>query len=525
MTDQDLLDPATVDALRAEPRAVDHRALAMRGVRRRRRRSAATGVGALVAVAVLAFGGAALQGDRDPRVDVVDAPPARVEPVVSTDVGLEWREVPPSPLSPRVEPRLRDVGDGRVLVVGGEDAIPGEGQRLHDAAVLDTATMTWSVIDDLPDDAGLASFVEFADNRLVLAYQVDGGGGAGLRGGGVVVDLTTDERWEVPADPSLPGFVEAMAFDGRTVVAMRFEEGTFDDDQVNEPQVWRWDVGDEAWSRGAAPPLPSTYEPAVAVDGGRVVVWGGAIDTVDLPAEEGSTQRSPGEEHFVESDDASNPGFGDALPGGAVYDISDDTWSRLPDAAYGLGPASGQVRDGLLTVAGARRDVEDGSLVAVQPAHAVLQLDLDAAPADGSEPWRELVASDDRVLDLDEGWLGRSERPVVTSLDPVGSEADGTAQLLVEDRRLPALDGERFVAPYDVGHHRVGDRVVAAGHDSVREDRYRVAVLDDDTWQDLSDVPTLGRARAVTIADVGVLFGPAAPGWEPSNTWWLLAPG
>ena len=29
---------------------------------------------------------------------------------------------------------------------------------------------------------------------------------------------------------------------------------------------------------------------------------------------------------------------------------------------------------------------------------------------------------------------------------------------------------------------------------------------------------------AVTVTDAGVLFGPAAPGWEPSNTWWLLAP-
>lgn len=513
-THDDVLDPVVVDALRASPRPTDHRALAVRGLRRRRRRRVAAGVGAVGLVMVLGLGGVAFRDETPASVDVVDDPPNVPAPSRSADAALTFEQVPAPPLSDRVEPMLRDLGDGRVLAVGGHDAIPGEGQRLHDGAVLDTTSLTWTAVAGLPADAGLASFVEVVEERLVLAYPVEGGGGAGLRGGGTVVDLATGERWDVPVDASLPRFVEAMAFDGETVVAMRFEPGFHDDDLVGEPQVWRWDVGAEAWERGAAPPLPLAYDPGVAVLPDRVVVAGGASADPDLPADRRSQQVRAGDPSLTHE-----TATGDGVADAAVYDIAADEWERLPDLPHGLSLATAQSDGEQVLVAGTRRVVADGRPTAPGPRHLVVALELDDTPAG----WQVVATDDTSELSVAEGWLGLGS-PItsVASEQPLDEAGPGReVQVLADDGSLSVPLDRSAMAPDDLTLAEMDGRNVAAGFDHLDE-RYEVHQLDERGWEPLPGTPDLGRATAVAVGADGVLLGPAAPDWEPSDDWWLL---
>jgi hypothetical protein len=313
-----LLDGTTPDHL--PPLDLDD--LGRRG-RHRHRRSRALRAAAVVGVLVVTAATLAGLGSPGgpPDVDVADPSLTIVDPVGA------WSQVASPPFSARASAFGGELSDGRVLVWGGYHVANQDEVIELDGGVYDPGTGQWTTIPaaPVPESADRSTlYTLLADDRLAVV----GSFGRNGRTAAAIYDVAT-RTWEEA--PMLNGPTSTdddhVAWDGETLAVVRLGGPT------GQVSTSRWQLGDDAWEAGTAPPLSLRRLVGSASDGRRLAVWGGTT-TATPPVD--SSDRDPG-----------------SRADGAIYDIAADTWQELPEAPLSPRAAATLVwSDGRLLVGG-----------------------------------------------------------------------------------------------------------------------------------------------------------------------------
>jgi hypothetical protein len=466
--------------------------LARRGRRRQRRRRTALAGTAVGLVALLAGVAVTATGTNRPAdVGTASATPDGVTLTLTEPVG-SWSQATDAPFGPRVGAFGGTLGDGRVLVWGGDTG--GSGQRALDGGIYDPETGEWTPIPEAPlpatpNGASISPSPRLAGDRLaVVSESADGGG---IRA--AVYDVA-EQRWHAaPEQAAIQVAYDAVAWDGETLALVRLERGQvgFLDDpnldwRVDQPITLRWTVGQPEWQTGAPAPLGLRFGSDAAFDGTRLAMWGGT-----------TTGAGPG------APPGPDPG---AQADGAIYDLATDTWE--PIAA---GPLAGRIHPGvtwsegrLLIGGGMDRLLDPGEdfrdLAAYDPASGAWET-LEGPPEGGVSGSRDDVVG---------------EAPIVTAGSPESSESlaflgpDGWEQAPLGDLR------------------RLGDVIVGTtatvGNPGDRSFGLRVRA-ERDTWLDSAEAPFGNRMEPTIVAtgDRLVVFGGAeGRGLEPRSDVWVF---
>ena len=490
---------------------LDHADLARRARRRRNhRRAISTGLGAIAmaATVVLATGGLPTSEGNDSTL-LTTSLVAPDGTVLGESFGT-WRQGAAMPFDPEATRFHGVLPDGRVLVWGTppvsdrQPAVAGDGAlelRSPGGAqggIYDPGADRWTLLPPPP--------LGVRDTRAVLAGEellVVGPGPDG-RIAGLVLDARTGTWTTLPGQDELAVFVDAVAWDGETAALVRLEPGGTGwsgdpglDWRVDRPVTLRWHEGDEAWTRGAPPPLSARFGAGVLAEDGSITVTGGT------ERDRWATAVDPGDEPAPDVPDPR------ARADGATYDVGADAWSSLPDLPEpGIYPTVGRTSEGHL-MAGA----------------ALASLTASAPTPPLSPTW---------VLD-GSAWVVVPDPPA-----PEGAP----------DQR-PAVRGDGFVGTYALsGHsgpqpgwfrfggaweqaplqdlHRWGDLVLAtsATGDNPDDGAFTVRLrVGPDAWLTAAAAPFANRMDAA-VAVVGdrlvVIGGSEGTDLEPAPSVWVL---
>lgn len=307
----DLLDTTRPDP--RELRPVDVEELVTRARTRSRVTTAAVTVGSVAAAVAVALAVGQVTGPGELlRPDVAGSPSQ--EPAPPATVGT-WTQVD-SPLSPRRSAATATTTDGRLVVFGGAgDSGDGNANEWQaDGAIYDPDRDEWTLIPPLAGVPALASGrfgqASLARDRLLVL----GSDGSDITG--AVYDLAEGTWLPVPRTQKLGTYADAVTWDGRTLTALRLG---FRDGVAEDPTLLRWEVGDDAWSAGAPPPVGARNYAATSFNGRELFVWGGTV-AADIEA---GGQPIPVE--------AGKPAPG-ATSDGLLYAVDTDTWTRVSPA-------------------------------------------------------------------------------------------------------------------------------------------------------------------------------------------------
>jgi len=486
----ELLERTTPDVVPVlDPHELGRRARRRTAARRAAMAIPVTALVALVAATVLPGGG----GDGD-----VVVPAGPHTGAVGGPVG-QWRQAAPPPFYPRGDAFTFPTADGRVVVWGG--STPNDGGRegggtLTDGGVYDPASDTWEPIPPAPVPPGLSFHrVQYAADRLAVLGSHVGG-----RFHGAVYDVETGAWIAVPNEDRVTVTVDAMAWTGETLVVMRFDRGTDDsgsrlgDWRIDRPAVVRWTFGAPRWVEGSQPPLSLRFGIGTAFDGERIAVWGGTDDarSQDPPR--------PDQVFLLYRD-------------GAIYDVSSDVWTPIPDA-----PLERSIHPGLVW--------HDGRLVAGEGVATLTN------PKDAQSRMASYDPSTGEWTPLDRA----PAEGMLASLPPTRMAADEVVPLLaVEPIGSPGGVQPRWVfdgvswrqAPYpDV--HRSGATIVATTRwgDTAPGDPFAVQVSNGGgVWSPAPEAPFTTRGgAAVTLLDgrLVVVGGFERTTMEPVDDAWVL---
>lgn len=417
-------EPATVADL-------DVDRVVRRGTRRRRakRSGAAFAVAALLSVGSVAV----LDGGPTDRIEVAPLDET-VEPVPAE----AWTPLPPAPMGPRVGATVATAGD-LVAFIGGEtDEQVTVGDTVHgsywanDGAIYDAASEGWRIVPPAPLPIRSHGNVVLGERHLflvggVLLDPVPGGGVPASRSettlDTVRFDLVTSTWRRLDAPDVAPRIPDVVSWDGERLVV--WGGSSWDEEATAYLDGATWTETD-GWSTIPAAPLEPRSGTASAVVGDRIVVWGGTRAQDDTRPE-------------------------DLFADGAVYDLTEGTWTMLPDgplSARWIGhdelPHRANVRidgDRVLIAGGATTgtgqrldgawlDLRTGTWTAISPAPDAAR--FVTAHAGG------LLAVDDEVTDTD---------PYVTlwRYDEDRDTWDRTDTRLRTDLRVHAVSDERIV--------------------------------------------------------------------------------
>ncbi|BCJ74990.1 hypothetical protein CS0771_45340 [Catellatospora sp. IY07-71] len=305
--------------------------------------------GGLAAVAVLAISAAAFGVAR-----FGGGPASPAVPGATAASG--WRELPGSPLSPRVQALGLWTGD-EALIIGGSDApcppsadCAGDPDPLTSAAAVNPDTGRWRSIADLPVALRWAQGAVVGGVAYVQGHTIDGGfallayvidadrweqvplpaGEADLQlvaAGDLLVAVRgshentpgpdyiydrAQRRWQqLPVAPLGAGFDRAMAWTGRELVL--FDHELVPDPGARRPAVTRAAVFDPAtgeWRR-----LPDSQQ----LSTGPWLAAGGSLVNPSLGGADGGQVGN----------------WGRTYPNGGILDPANGTWSALPDPPGG----------------------------------------------------------------------------------------------------------------------------------------------------------------------------------------------
>lgn len=301
--------------------------------------------GGLAAVAVLAISVGAVGVARS------GAGPASPVPTAAT-AGSGWRELPGSPLSPRVQALGLWTGHEALIIGGSDDPCPpnadcaGDPDPLTSAAAVNPDTGRWRSIADLPvalrwTQGAVVGGVAYVQGHTVdgesalLAYEIGAdrwepmpqpAGMAELHliaAGDLLVAVRDSHenipgpdylydgpqrRWrELPPSPLGAGFSRFMAWTGRELVL--FDHELVPDPGARKPAVTRaaaFDPDTGRWRR-----LPDSQQLATA----PWLAAGGKLVNPSLGGADGGQVGN----------------WGRTYPHGGILDPATGTWSELPD--------------------------------------------------------------------------------------------------------------------------------------------------------------------------------------------------
>lgn len=488
----DLLDRATPTAVPS----LDYDRLARRGRRHRHLRQAGVSV---VALAVVAAGGVALQDARGPSGIEVAGEGASTGDVASPgDVAASpvgaWTSVAEMEAG-RNDAFADTTGDGQLVVYGGTPEL--DGPALRDGLVLDPETGASEAIPPPPIGERPFPFVGLSADRLLVFGGNDGSPD------GAYYDLGMQAWTPVPAVPDSDVAPNVRAWDGTTLVVGDTYRMT--ERAVGNPVLWQWEVGQDSWTRLPDSPLDAGDMSTAVTDRGLAVWTDPVIDDPD------SSIDRPGL--------ASDATEGDTRL--AVYDFGADAWTAIP-------------RDQLPEVADDGRATiawQDGDLVAV--------------PLPPTQPYRE--GPDDRgeAVDLAPPVRYATDTWTATTLEPMPEELQrstvgavvgvGRPAVTASDTPVVASAGRLAAALLDDGTwttsvtassiDRVGGHMVAIDSPWVMDTPLSAQVWTDGGWQPAADADALARGFAgVTATDDALyLVGGSSlrspePGEEPDAT-------
>lgn len=483
--------------------------LARRGRRRRRRAQMGTGIGAVAVIAAAAVGldlvtpGEEGQGlvvaSRPPTGELAHAFAAAAEPLGS------WEQVADPPFSPRMGSFTGTASDGRVVVWGGATDADGGGAEgggtLTDGAVYSPEAGTWEVIPAAPVSPGVSfHWTQLKQDRLMALGSPDGSEVLGA-----VYDLGSGEWTEIEAPPTIELPAEGVAWNGDALVLVRLSSGASMEKvaRYTEPVVERWSYETGQWETGAVPPLSNRFGPAVAFDGDRLGVWGGATQSLG----------------------SGGPATGAELVGdGAVYDVATDHWEPMAEAPLQplLQATATWLESGRLAIAGGTIEDRSGS-----PSMGISELGLHLMPVNAAaaydpaaKTWTPLPQAPSSVYDAEMGVPYRvfGDSPFL-AVDPRES---GPHPMHVFDE----VTGTWIEAPLRDLHSLDGTLVATSRTpDNPAGDPFEVQVLAGSVWEPATEAPFLNRMDAgVTVTGRALLVvgGAEGPDLEVTGDAWLL---
>lgn len=486
---------------------VDVSAIAATARRRSRRRRAG---GALAVIAVAGIVGGALAGSGSHRPDPTEQVTAESPDTRRLTPGMGvWEQLPDAPFAAlsAIEP----LADGRLLAWGDTRDQVGDDQEVGDAglriAVYDPTSRTWTTVDH-PDrlDTLTSSQILVSDGRL-LSLGMDETGVFS----GAVLDVVSGRWTDVPRLTDVKVRLDAVAWDGTTLVVVRTDPGekgrvgvglpphdvndpddgvAVIDYRVDAPLTRRWTVGDARWDVGAPPPLSPRSGVGQVFEDGMLVLVGGTV------GRSGTSDPSQSRRD------------------GARYEVASDTWTALPDLPWrAVHMGVGRV-DGQLIVAGGTPSFN------VSPGDAITSVVRLAA--DGSS-WTVLPASpgDGAVVS---GPHRRSSPEVgsaaVIQDGPAGFGPGGTGGMILLDGAWEPSPSRTF-DDWDGLLVASSDRGGNGG-----DDPYDVFVRrGPKDWVPTAAAPFTDRMDpGVTVAGdrLYVVGGRTGPTLEPDATFWVL---
>ncbi|MBV9662567.1 MAG: hypothetical protein JOZ37_01280 [Actinobacteria bacterium] len=213
-------------------------------------------------------------------------------------VARRWRDLPPTPLSPRGAPV--GVWTGKeVVVVGGSGFDPsgGFGER-PDGAAFDPVTGGWSAIAAAPEGFSSQSAAAVWTGKEILVWRT--GGSQSAIGDELVMayDPSTDSWRKLPPSGLSLRTEAAVAWTGKDLFVWGGDDGT-------HPKLRDGALLDPAtgtWTPVADPPIVSRADAAAVATPAGVFVWGG-----------------------------SGPN-GEQLADGAIYNPPTNSWRTIPAA-------------------------------------------------------------------------------------------------------------------------------------------------------------------------------------------------
>jgi hypothetical protein len=264
------------DAAGGAPRTRDAEALVRRGRARRTRQQVSRAVSASLVLVLVAVVGAQVLRDLQRPTVMFDAQP---RPGAGT-----WETVPDAPLASVENAVAVDLGDGTVLVVGGRRNVPNEGDAgLAQAARYDVRARRWTALPDVPfaldredtQNAGSVMATATGDGRAIAWREWASTPPAPF----VAALFDPDaQEWQVTGEAPLSPRLSPLVgwIDGRLVVWGGSVEG--EHEPAEGGAVWTPGRG---WERMAQSPLAPRVGAATAVVEGRLLVWGGVTGAPD----------------------------------------------------------------------------------------------------------------------------------------------------------------------------------------------------------------------------------------------------
>ncbi len=494
------------------PLAFDVADLARRGRRRRVRTQVGTGMGAVALVATAVTGlGLVGAGDQGEGQVVATRPPVGevAQAFAASDVPLgTWEQVADPPFSPRTGSFTATASGGRVVVWGGSDGTGGGGTEgggvLTDGGIYNPESEEWETVPPAPVPAGMSfPWRQLAGDRLMVLGSPDG---AELVG--AVYDLGSDEWTEIDPPPTIELPAEGIAWTGDTLVLVRFWSGASEteDARYGEPVVERWSFETGEWTQGATPPLANRFGPAVAFDGERLGVWGGARQEVEIGG------RASGSE---------------LVSDGAIYDVAADRWE--PMASGPLQPmmqgTAMWLQGGFAVAGGVIEVAKDSTPMGSSITGNTVKEVYDAAIYDPEA--RSWTALPNPLAETD----GNDERQHSFGV------ADARSQVPLLFDELPQ-SGPHPVQFYDEvtrswvkaplrNLHTLDGTLVATSRtpDNPDDEPFEVQVLAGSVWEPATEAPFVNRMDAgvaVTGTDLLVVGGAEGSDLEVTGDAWLL---
>ncbi len=499
------------------PPAFDVADLVRRGRRRRRRAQLGTGMGAValaVAVAAVAGLGPVAPGDqgqvvgtRPPIGEVAQAFAAAEGPIGT------WKPLADPPFSPRMSAFTATASDGRVVVWGGSSSADGGGTAgggtLTDGGVYDVENESWEAIPPAPLPSGTSfHWTQLTEDRLMVLASPDVVGGGGSQTArsplvGAVYDLASGEWTEIESPPTITLPVEGVAWTGEVLALARFESGARFDVEAEfvEPVVERWSLHSGEWERGATPPLSQRYGPAVAFDGERLGVWGGAAQ--DLAHDGRSTTA-------------------DLVGDGAIYDVAADRWESMP-----VSPLQPMMQgeavwlDAGLTIAGGLVNAAESSMESDITGEPIISATGGAVFDTISQRWSRLPEPPHRRSDLSQGTFRiKVSEGFLTATDLRGSSPRPT---LYYDQ----ITRSWLLAPFSDLHSIDGTLVATTrSPDNPGDESFQVQVLAGSAWEPATEADFVNRMDAgvaVVGQDLFVVGGAQGSDLQVTGDAWLLS--
>jgi hypothetical protein len=290
-------------------------------------------------------------GGTDTTGPLVTSTAVTVAPAPTSSTGVAgttgWARLPDPPLGGRTGTVTAAIGD-LVLVVGGStflcppnaDCAAPELPPFRDGAALDLRTGTWRAIADAPIGIVHGAAAVVGDDLYVLQHCVDEPSCVGGTAPAFVRYRPADDAWDTLPSPPAAGFF-GLAAVAETVVAYRGS------DERGETPDHAFDPATSTWATLPDDPLPGVYDRQVVDVGGRLLVFGAALESSGSPTVlVASLDRATGT--WTELAGSGTLGY-QAWPvgglvylnphvsgaGGGVFDPVAGTWADLPAAPDG----------------------------------------------------------------------------------------------------------------------------------------------------------------------------------------------